>query len=388
MKKFPKPWYRPTRGVWYVTLDGKQINLGPDKDQAFDRYKKLLAEPKQREVPSESLAAIADAFLDWVQRHRSPETYGWYQYRLERFVKRFPELRAADVRPFHVQQWVDSYTLSTTSRRNYFRTVKRCLAWAAKQGYLDRNPVEGLEVPSAERREVLVSQFEFDTLLTAVKDEAFRDLLIVTWETGCRPQESLRVEARHVDLVNQRWVFPRAESKNKRSARVVYLTDRAMEIVKRLHSRHPAGRIFRNATGAPWTTSAVNCAFTRVQIRLGMREIKERGLSVSNEEIERLIPHLRKHCRRGNTNAEKTPAELRQEARRKLTYRLACTLAPKWSLYALRHSWATRALQKGIDPLTTAILMGHSDPSMLSKVYQHLSLDPQHMLASAKRAVG
>lgn len=150
MKKFPKPWYRPARGIWYVTLDGQQINLGPDKEQAFDSYKKLLSEPKLRQMPSESLAAIADTFLEWVQRQRSPDTYGWYQYRLQRFIRQFPDLRAADVRPFHVQQWVDGYTLSITSRRNYLRAVKRCLAWATKQGYLDRNPVDGLEIPSVE----------------------------------------------------------------------------------------------------------------------------------------------------------------------------------------------------------------------------------------------
>jgi hypothetical protein len=32
--------------------------------------------------------------------------------------------------------------------------------------------------------------------------------------------------------------------------------------------------------------------------------------------------------------------------------------------------------------------MGHQDPSMLSKVYQHLSLNPTHMLEQARRAVG
>jgi integrase len=61
---------------------------------------------------------------------------------------------------------------------------------------------------------------------------------------------------------------------------------------------------------------------------------------------------------------------------------------PRYSLYSLRHSWATHALQKGVDPLTVAILMGHQDPSMLSKVYQHLSLNPTHMLEQARKAAG
>ena len=33
--KFSKPWYRPNRGVWYVTIEGTQHNLGPDKEDAI-----------------------------------------------------------------------------------------------------------------------------------------------------------------------------------------------------------------------------------------------------------------------------------------------------------------------------------------------------------------
>ena len=71
-----------------------------------------------------------------------------------------------------------------------------------------------------------------------------------------------------------------------------------------------------------------------------------------------------------------------------MTYRLACSLMPNYSLYALRHSWATHALQRGVDSLTVAILMGHQDPSMLARVYQHLSLNPSHLLEQARKAVG
>ena len=91
-----------------------------------------------------------------------------------------------------------------------------------------------MKKPKGGKREVVVSQAEFDDILSLAKDDGFRDLLIVSWETGCRPQESLIVEAQHVDLVNQRWVFQQSEEKCGESLRVVYLTDRALAIVKRL----------------------------------------------------------------------------------------------------------------------------------------------------------
>ena len=140
-------------------------------------------------------------------------------------------MQLADLQPYHVQQWVDSYPdHSQTTRRNYLRSIKRCLKWAVKQGYLSANPLEHLEVPGAERREVCVTPEQYAQLLAHIPDVAFRDLVITTWETGCRPQESLRVEARHVDLKNRRWAFPRKEAQGKRQPRVVYLTGEAFAI--------------------------------------------------------------------------------------------------------------------------------------------------------------
>ena len=388
MSRQSKPWLRKGRG-WYVQHHGRQIFLGKDKAEARARWHDLMRAPKSAPaIRSDSLAAVIDSFLEWVSRHRAPDTYGWYQYRLQRFLRKYPALRAADVRPFHVQEWVDGYKLSVTSRRNYLRTVKRCLAWATKQGYLEKNPVAGLEIPAAERKEVNLSDADIELLLANIKDETLRDLVTVTIETGCRPQESLRVEARHVDLANQRWVFPKNESKNKKVARVVYLTDAAAEIIRRLVKRHPTGRLFRNVNGKPWTTAAVNCAFIRIQVRIGLRIMKEKGISISKADVEKCIACLKTHKKTKGELVQKAPGELREEARKKLRYKRASELAPKWSLYALRHGWATQALRRGVDPLTVAILMGHSDPSMLSKVYQHLSLNPAHMLTQAKKAVG
>jgi hypothetical protein len=98
MPHFPKPFFPPSRDQWYVQLDGKQVNLGPDRDAAFDRYHSIMTAKKRGAatgpVPSESLVAIIDAYLEWLQKHRSPETYEWYRYRLERLARKYPERRA------------------------------------------------------------------------------------------------------------------------------------------------------------------------------------------------------------------------------------------------------------------------------------------------------
>lgn len=47
MKNFPKPWFRPSRNTWYVTLNGSQINLGSDKDVASLAIGNCLRNPSQ-----------------------------------------------------------------------------------------------------------------------------------------------------------------------------------------------------------------------------------------------------------------------------------------------------------------------------------------------------
>ena len=99
----------------------------------------------------------------WLQKNRATETFEWYRYRIERYCRKYPELKLAELKPFHVQQWVDSYPkLSKTSRRNYLRSIKRCVSWACRQGYQEFDPIKDLEVPSADHKEVCISRQDFE----------------------------------------------------------------------------------------------------------------------------------------------------------------------------------------------------------------------------------
>lgn len=207
-----------------------------------------------------------DAFLEWTKNHRAPRTYDWYLERLP-FIKTIDSNYTVDqLRPHHVQAWTDSHvTWSNGMKRGAIIAVQRSFNWAMKLGHIEKNPVGSLEKPRGGRRETVILEPEFKQLLKLVNDEAFRDLLTAAWETGARPQELVRVEVRHIDLENARWVFPQEEAKGKRRVRVVYLTDTALEITKWLMLKHPQGTLFRNTDGVAWHPYAVNCRFTRLQ---------------------------------------------------------------------------------------------------------------------------
>ena len=174
MPHFPKPFFKKARGVWYVEINRKQFNLGSNKDEAFRQYHQLMGKPREQAVSPDSLLSIIEAFLEWSQKNRAPATYEWYRFRLQRFALTFPEMRDSDFKPFHVEQWVDQYVVAQTTRRNYFRSIKRCLSWARRQGRIDINPLEALDVPGAEPKDVYVPPDEFEKLLTFVPDSRFR----------------------------------------------------------------------------------------------------------------------------------------------------------------------------------------------------------------------
>ena len=53
--------------------------------------------------------------------------------------------------------------------------------------------------------------------------------------------------------------------------------------------------------------------------------------------------------------------------------------------YQLRHTWATNAILRGLDLQTIAVLMGHSDLTMLSKIYSHIQKRDSHLQEALQR---
>lgn len=384
MIRFPKPFFRPSRGHWYVQLDGQQINLGPDRKRAYAQYR-VLMDGRLEGVPDERVIPVLDAFLEWAQRNTAPATYGWYQRHIQSFAPSIPsKLRISELTPNHLTQlFAKQPRWGSTVRNSVCRAVQRAMNWAEGEKIIRHSPLAKMKKPPCKTREVVIMPAEFEHLMELAKGENFKELLTAAWETGARPKELTRVEARHVDLVHGRWVFPIEESKGKKRPRVVYLSDNLLLLTRKLILRHPQGPLFRNEKGEPWNQHSLACAFGRLKIALGLERLKELGLMPNR------LPRF---------NADKLPPEKRQAARetrekeiyerRKAFYKLARQHGKKYCLYHFRHSWATRALQRGLDPLTVAILMGHSDPSMLAKVYQHVAHDPVYMRTAARRATG
>ncbi len=160
----------------------------------------------------------------------------------------------------------------------------------------------------------------------------FLDLLVVLKESGARPQELRLAEAKHFDREGRRLYFPKPIKKvrGEQRERIIRLEGRAFEIVQRLALKYPNGPLFRNERRNAWTKNALNWRCKRLREKLGFR------------------------------------------------------ICP----YALRHTFCTDALTRGVDPLTVAELMGHRDGQMVMRVYQKISKRDDHLRDALKRAIG
>lgn len=346
------PWWWAERSLWMVNIGGKRHTLGPHPEDSpkpkkgknglwnvpsviEDEFQKLKGIKAPAGDKSEYVATVLQAFLKWSKENNAPRTYDRYWDFLDAFERRWHGLTMGQLKASHVQEWLNEQVKTEerrgwtgTTKRNAITALMRAFNWAVKNYGLDRNPIKGMEKPEANRRTTVVSPEEFKRLLAEVHDEPFRDLLIVSYDSGARPQEVKRLEARHLELTKQRAVLPREEAKGKRIARVIYFpTPRSLKIIKRLAKAHPTGALLLNNKGNPWTGYAVKLRFERLEKKTGKRFFH----------------------------------------------------------YAMRHSRITEWLKSGVDSHVAAALSGHRDTKMIDTVYSHIADDHEFMLNEAQR---
>jgi integrase len=392
MARPAKPWYWKARKIWCIYHKGEKVLLGPDRDEAFRKYHQIMAKPDLQRQPVRwgAIAAVLDDFLTWTEENRAAKTFTRYRDFIRSFVMNYGRMETSDLNPSHVTAWLSAHKgWNSTTQRNAITALQRGFNWAVKNRGLTSNPIRGMEKPEAKCRNAVITEEEFDKMLKHVRDVEFRDLLIVSYDSGSRPQETKRLEVRHLQLDKQRAIIPGEEAKLGRTRTIYFPTERSVEILNRLAKKHPAGPVFRNSIGRPWTVFAVKLRFERIQISIGREAMARRGISstISDEDIEALAGKLHKTKLNKATGKEtvKDPAELRREAKRKLADKEAKQYARRFRHYELRHSFVTRKLRAGVDSHVVAALVGHKDTKMIDTVYSHVADDYEFMLEAAKQ---
>jgi integrase len=331
------PWKWGQRNRWCATINGKRVPLDADPDDekaAWKEWHERMAardRPARRseDLPVRSVLTLHD---DFVKDNRAAHTYDWYVRHSKSFCKAHGHLTVGEFRPHHIDSWVGSHEWAASTRRGAISAIKIAFAWAKKRGYIESNPIEGIERPHANRRQAIISTDQLKAFRDEMKDGAFRDLFMAVLETGCRPGEACKVEARHFDPQAGTWTLHGKTTSRTGKLRVVYLTDAMIEMSARLAKCNPSGAMFRNSQGTPWTRHSYGHRVRR------MRE----KLKLGREVV----------------------------------------------LSSLRHLFITDSLERGVPIATVAEVVGHSNVTMISQVYSMLHQRSDHLREAVNKVRG
>jgi integrase len=363
----PKPFFRKFTNSYYVQLGKKQVKLadGPQSPQneakAYQEYYRLMAEqagaPVKDVLPKATVRRLCDLFLTSVcpyegeppkkmPARKAPQpplkenashgvrTYWWYREYLQSFCDAVGKLPVAELKPLHVNRWLDQHPDWKAGRRCAVIAVKRVFNWAHGEGLIESNPLRKLKKPAAKARDRILTPDEKAAIL-ANYDQAdpFFDFLTALFETGARPGEVSTVTAANVSLAEGVWEFQTHKTSKRLKEpkpRVVVLTPRALELTRKLVALRPSGPLFLDTKGEPWNRNSIRCRFRRVRKKLGLG---------------------------GDVVA-----------------------------YTSRHTFATDALEKGVPEASVAELLGHADTTMLFRHYAKLSKKREHLREMARKA--
>ena len=184
----PKPWYRKQTKSWYVQIDGRQIRLGTKKRDAWNKYHEVMSNGVH---PSSTvtMGSLLGKYLDWCEQHLAPPTYKKNQFHVNRFRAQVkPLLAATDVKPLHVQRWIDKQYRgrSATYKNIAITAVKAAFNWAVEQGYIDHSPIARMKKPRCACREFYVPVVDWLSVLNAARGQQFKDLVTVNVLDRCQ----------------------------------------------------------------------------------------------------------------------------------------------------------------------------------------------------------
>lgn len=345
-----KVWFRKQTGWWYASLreDGrydqlrlvKAPNTRDGRKQAEDQLLKELAarEYSQEKAAADPLAPswvtvshVLDGFIEHSRREHEPPTARWYRDLLTPFKEMWGKLRVTRLRKKHVKKWLEVKGYNPTSANKALGAVKRAFNWAVEEEHIPKNPIAHVRKPKALTRDRTLTAEERDTILGSIRDLAFRRFVNAMTLTGCRPGEVARVTAADVDFESGLWILKKHKTAKKTGKpRLVYLSPEAAELTRELVAHNPTGPLFLNSRGKPWTRNAVRIRFMRLRERF--------------PELKGVVA------------------------------------------YTYRSSFATDALESGVQDATVATLLGHTNTATLHKFYARLSHRVDHLKDAAAKA--
>lgn len=350
-----QPWFRTSTDWWMIEINGKQHRLAKGKEnkrQATDQFHRLMVEISANpgvEGSDGTVASLLDEYLVNLQlRNRSQRTFYERRRYLQLFAEEFGQQRIGQIKAFHLENWVLGHPTwkSPETKTEAVKSVKAAFNWAVRAGLMEKNPFAHVTMGYRVRRRP-ATRHEFAQMMRGLvrpttkrhddieSKRRLREILTFIFFTGARPSEVATLRWRQVDSTHGVITLHEHKTSSTQrspSPRRIFLTAPVIRLLKKIAGRRdPSDYVFVNTRSRPWARNSIQQNLKRVRERIGLPD--------------------------------------------------------DFSLYSLRHLFATRASMNGVELATLSQLMGHTSTRM-TEHYVHLGGQFEHLQKAMNLATG
>ena len=328
--------------------------LGKTQAEVKEKLKKAIEENVGIDYGRAKTYTVGNWLEVWYENYAKikmrPSTYLTYHGYIENHIKpQLSKIPLNDLTTLHLQQFYKKLLaegrverieaqkqpkgLSAKTVRNIHQIISSALKLAVEQRLIARNPADGCALPKAEHKEMkTLTADQLSTFFREARDSGVYELYYLDLATGLRRGELLGLKWTDIDLDRGVLKIQRAISrqngkvveaplKTKNAYRTLPLSADAIDVLKAQKNKVGSSEwVFPSPTGGPMSPDSVLHMLQRVLKRAG-------------------LPRIRFHD--------------------------------------LRHTFATMALQNGVDVKTVSSMLGHYSAGFTLDTYAHVTTDAQ-----------
>ncbi len=182
--------------------------------------------------------AISELINTKAKAGRSERHLKGLRWNLEKFGADFPKLNMNEIRPHHIERWLDGKDFGLKTRANYIRDLNILFNFAHSRRWVAENPCAHIEKPSTADSEVIVLAPEECAKLLAACPDPFLAGVCIKLFAGLRTSELLTLDWSEVSETE---IIVRGLKAKTRQRRVVTISNNLVRWL--LPCRKTSGRV-------------------------------------------------------------------------------------------------------------------------------------------------
>lgn len=365
-------------GRWELqySINGKSGSFyGFSKDEVNKKYTILKHQLLVGGMNPLEKIKYGDWFEEWLNARSialKPKTQQSYKELYDLYIKNSHLVGyfLQDLTPSILQNLISELQkkgLSSRTIRYTVSVIRASLKNAVLNNHIIKNPADGVSLPRKEEKEprVLTIDEQMD-FMKAISGNRYEFLFQFDLKTGLRTGELLGLQWKNIDFEKRTFCVKRTmvtikdpktkklihtygSPKTKKSIRTIYFTE---ELGDSLRKQKEMQKLEMKRAGDFW---------------LGMNEaqfddnnvfLTDKGTPVYPSTLRHLIDRTIKKINQERTSKSPTPDSI--------------VLTDHFSMHALRHTFATRALENHIPPKVVQEILGHSSITVTLDTYSHV----------------